>query len=358
MPIRPTLPAWPRLPTALRRFLNLAPLGLALLAGTGHAGTGLAEIAGLAGNPPVVVFYPTEASGPPVQRWQFTLPLVEQAPPAPGNGRLVVISHGSPSNPWVNADLAIALAQAGFTVAAPWHARDNSDDSPDAGPVSWKRRPLEVSSAIDAVLQDPRFGPGLDPRRVGAYGMSAGGHTMLTLAGGRWSPATLRAHCLAHLEQDFATCVGPSIAAPTGGWFDGIKLAVVRWVIGWKLDDSAWNSHTDPRITAIVAGVPFAADFDMASLARPTAALALVSARQDAWLVPRFHSDAVLRACSGCERLADLPHGGHGALLSPLPKTEGRIAELVNDPPGFDRAVEVPALLARIVGYFQRQLLP
>jgi hypothetical protein len=30
----------------------------------------------------------------------------------------------------------------------------------------------------------------------------------------------------------------------------------------------------------------------------------------------------------------------------------------VNDPPGFDRATEVPALNARIVDFFKRQLLP
>jgi predicted dienelactone hydrolase len=80
--------------------------------------------------------------------------------------------------------LAITLTRAGFIVAAPWHLRDNSGDSSDAGPVSWKRRPYEVSAAIDAVLADARFAPLLQADRVGAYGMSAGGHTVLALAGG------------------------------------------------------------------------------------------------------------------------------------------------------------------------------
>jgi predicted dienelactone hydrolase len=332
---------------------------LVLRATTALATTGLSEIPGQQPDQePVVVFYPSEAKGPPLQRWQFTLPVVEGAAPARGNGRLVVISHGSPSNPWVNADLAIALTQAGFVVAVPWHLRDNSSDSRDSGPVSWKRRPLEVSAAVDTVLADARFAPLLAADRVGAYGMSAGGHTVLTLAGGRWSPSALRDHCLAHLEDDFVTCVGPTTARLTGGWLDEVKLAVARWVIGWKMDDPTWYGHTDVRIAAVVAGVPLAADFDPATLATPRVPLGLITARKDVWLVPRFHGEAAAKSCARCEWLADIAEGGHGALLSPQPRREGRIAELVGDPPGFDRATEVPAVIARVVDFFRRQLLP
>jgi predicted dienelactone hydrolase len=331
---------------------------LALLATASQAATGLAEIRGPQGQELVAVFYPTEAEGPSVQRWQFSLPLVEQARPARGNGRLVVISHGSPSNPWVNADLAIALTQAGFIVAAPWHLRDNSSDSSDAGPVSWKRRPHEVSAAIDAVLDDPRFAPLLAADRVGAYGMSAGGHTMLTLAGGHWSPSRLREHCLAHLEEDFVTCVGPTTTSLNGDSLDRIKLSLARWVIGWKLDDPTSYGYTDARIAAVVAGVPHAAAFDLNTLATPRVPLGLITARKDAWLVPRFHGLAVVEVCAGCEWLVDLTEGGHGALLSPPPRREGRIAELVNDPAGFDRSAEVPATNARVVDFFKRHLLP
>jgi predicted dienelactone hydrolase len=325
---------------------------------TARATTGLVEISGPTGEEPIVVFYPAQAEGPPVQRWQFLLPVVEQAPPVRGNGRLIVISHGSPSNPWTNADLAIALTQAGFVVALPWHWRDNSNDSTDAGPVSWQRRPREVSEAIDRLMADPRFAPLLAPDRVGAYGMSAGGHTVLALAGGRWSPSVLRRHCLAHLAEDFVTGVGPTTTSLTGGWLDGVKLAVARWVLDWKLDDAQWYGHDDARIAAVVAGVPLAADFDLASLATPRVPLGLITARRDRWLIPQFHGEAVAKACSSCERLADLVQGGHGALLSPHPHRQGRLAELVNDPDEFDRAVEVPATYARVVDFFKRHLLP
>jgi hypothetical protein len=119
--------------------------------------------------------------------------------------------------------------------------------------------------------------------------------------------------------------------------------------------------HQDPRIGAVVAGVPFAADFDPGSLAKPKVALALVTAAHDRWLAPRFHSDAVLAACRPrCELLAHLPDAGHGALLSPPPPLQGLgtlAADLLGDPPGFDRA-QLPAVDQRIVAFFRARLLP
>ena len=58
-----------------------------------------------------------------------------------------------------------------------------------------QRRPHEVSRAIDAVAQDRRFAPLLVLDKVGMYGFSAGGHTALSLADGRWSPALFKQHC-------------------------------------------------------------------------------------------------------------------------------------------------------------------
>jgi hypothetical protein len=96
----------------------------------------------------------------------------------------------------------------------------------------------------------------------------------------------------------------------------------------------------------------------MSSLAAPRVPLGLVTARRDKWLRPRFHSDAVLAACEPCELIADLPTGGHGALLSPMPPgLSGIVGDLLNDPPGFDRA-ELPEVDARIVTFFRKRLLP
>jgi hypothetical protein len=65
----------------------------------------------------------------------------------------------------------------------------------------------------------------------------------------------------------------------------------------------------------------------------------------------------VLQACAPCERIAELPTAGHGALLSPLPPGfTGLAADLLNDPPAFDRAL-LPEVDRRIAAFFGRHLL-
>jgi len=330
---------------------------LGLLCALAQAATGLTELPGLEGDDPVTVFYPSDAEAKLVQRGPFTVNAALQGAPKKGNGRLVVISHGSGGAAWTYTDLAYTLVAAGFTVAFPLHHGDSYKSTSDIGPTSWRRRPGEVSRAIDAVAKDAHLAPLLQLDKVGVYGMSAGGHTALTLAGGRWSPAQLRRHCEEHIAEDFATCVGPSTSLK-GDAFDGFKKTVSLWIIAWRLSDVTWVTYHDRRVKAVVAGVPFAADFDMSSLAAPRVPLGLVVVGKDKWLTPRFHSDAVRASCKTCELVADIPDGGHGALLSPMPPgLLGRLAELLNDPPGFDRKV-LPEVDRKIAAFFRKHLLP
>ena len=158
----------------------LALLAAAVItANPAHAGVGLAELPGQQGDGPVTVFYPAQEADQPVQRGPFALQLDWQGTPVPGNGRLEVVSHGSGGSPWVHTDLARVLVQAGFVVALPEHAGDNYKDHSTPGPESWKRRPAEVSRAVDAVAQDARLAPLLALDKVGVFGGSAGGHTAL-----------------------------------------------------------------------------------------------------------------------------------------------------------------------------------
>lgn len=331
-------------------------IGLYATASMAFAQVGLTEIQGNDGDGDVIVFYPTRAEAVAVQRGPFTLQVANSSQPQAGNRKLIVISHGSGGVPWTHSDLALRLVRAGFIVAFPDHKGDNFQSTREAGPVSWKRRPLEVSRAIDAVSKDPRFASILDFSKVGMYGMSAGGHTALTLAGGKWSIANLGRHCEAHIAEDFQTCVG-LLTHLTGGMMDNIKKNISLTIIRNKLTDETEQGHTDPRIYAIVAGVPFSVDFDLRTLKTPKVTLALVTAAKDKWLIPRFHSDAVLAACATCIQLGHFASGGHGALLSPLPiGLTGLLAEMLNDPPGFDRK-ESLAMNATITAFFRKQLV-
>ncbi len=304
------------------------------------------------------LFYPTQDPESAVTRGPFQFSWAGDARPAAGNRRLVVISHGSGGSPWVHVDLARTLVAHGFVVAIPQHAGDNYLDPSHPGPQSWALRPREVSQAIDGVAQDLQLAPLLSLDAVGVFGGSAGGHTALSMAGGQWSPARFRDHCLQHIAQDFPSCVGFTTRL-RGNWLDGLKVWLAKRVIAWRFADDTVQRHVDPRVKASVAMVPFAADFDPLSLAEPLIPLGLVVAAQDVNQAPAFHVEAVRQVCAPrCEVIAELPTGGHGAMLSPLPPlAEGSIAaQLLADPPGFDRARTVPWLHDKIAGFFERTL--
>jgi predicted dienelactone hydrolase len=307
----------------------------------------------------VTVFYPSPDAESAVVKGPFRLSWASDGALLKGNGRLIVISHGSGGSPWVHADLARALVEHGFIVALPEHHRDNYLDPSEPGPASWRKRPQEVTAAIDAIAGDAALAAGLSLDAVGVFGGSAGGHTALSLAGGQWSDQRFREHCQKNIEQDFSSCVG-FITLLKGDALDGMKIWFARQVIASRFRDSELQHYADPRVKAVVAMVPFAADFIPGSLAEPKTALGLVIADKDVNQVPRFHVEAILNACSPrCEVVMRLPDGGHGAMLSPMPPLEaGSIGDrLLGDPPSFDRAKRIPELNSRIADFFIRHLV-
>jgi predicted dienelactone hydrolase len=305
------------------------------------------------------LFYPTRAAESAIEIGPFRLSWARDAQPERGNGRLVVISHGSGGSPWVHADLARTLVGRGFVVAIPQHSGDNYLDSSSPGPESWVKRPQEVSRAIDLIAGDQRLSPILSLDAVGIFGGSAGGHTALSLAGGEWSPARFRDHCMQHIKEDFSSCVGFTTLLH-GDWLDGFKVWLAKRVISSRFSDETLQRHLDPRVKASVAMVPFAADFVPQSLAEPRVPLGLVVAAKDVNQIPVFHVEAIRKACEPrCQLIMHLREGGHGAMLSPLPPLEkGSIADhLLSDPPAFDRAETVPRLNARIAEFFEKALI-
>jgi predicted dienelactone hydrolase len=245
-------------------------------------------------------------------------------------------------------------------VAIPQHAGDNYQDPAEPGPTSWARRPAEVSQAIDRVASHGKLASLLRLDAVGVFGGSAGGHTALTLAGGRWSPSRFRDHCLQNIEQDFSSCVGFT-TLQRGDGLDAIKAWAAKLVIRLRFSDATPHGHIDPRIGAAIAMVPFAADFDPESLRQPQVPLGLVIADKDVNQVPRFHVEAVRAACEPrCEVLQRLAEGGHGAMLSPMPPLKpGSVADrLLGDLPSFDRAATIPRLHADVAEFFVQHLRP
>jgi predicted dienelactone hydrolase len=118
-----------------------------------------------------LIWYPTEAEGPPWQVGPFLLPASHGAKLAAGLFPILLLSHGggeSGGSPLILSGLSAALARHGFIVVAPFH-----------GTAGLSLRPLQIHLALDAVLDAPRFRPHVDPGRLGMLGFSLGGAVTL-----------------------------------------------------------------------------------------------------------------------------------------------------------------------------------
>jgi predicted dienelactone hydrolase len=100
----------------LKKFLIICILASSGLA---HACVGLIELPPQHDAGSVTVFYPCLGPSKIEKRTTFDLDVAIDAEPVRGNGRLIVISHGSPASPWVYFDLAHSMVEAGFIVALP-----------------------------------------------------------------------------------------------------------------------------------------------------------------------------------------------------------------------------------------------
>ena len=93
-------------------------------------------------------------------------------------------------------DLALALARAGFVVAAPTHPHDNTSDASSVGMVrDLADRPRHVSETLDYLLTKWPGREHIDADRIGMFGFSLGGFTTLVLAGATPDLGLLRRRC-------------------------------------------------------------------------------------------------------------------------------------------------------------------
>ncbi len=311
--------------TLLRATCTLAWM----VASASHAQVGMRQIQ--SGDMPITVVYPTAAVAQPFTRGDFTIEVAHNAVPlaaSTGQRTLIVLSHGTAGSALPDHSLAATLARAGFVVAQPEHRGDNWQDFSRAGPESWKTRPQDVVDTINAVTQDPVLAALLNTQRVGVHGMSAGGVTGLALAGAQWRMLNLIQHCAQHLDEDIGFCLNGLARHPVLQEMRRAQFAMSQKLPEKFLPDAMRTAHggtdqpdprPDRRIAAVSLLVPVAAIFSPESLARIRIPVGLTTAGNDGVLLPRFHSDHVLKHCASCTTLSDHPKAGHFDWLSPWP---------------------------------------
>lgn len=319
----------------------------------------------VAGDEPVTValFYPTPAQARPIPMGPWS-PVV--APGAPVSAAalkgLILLSHGTGGSEFGQHHLATRLAEDGYLVAALRHPGDNWQDRSMVTSGSYfGERPRQVSRVLDALLASPEWAPRIPAGRIGAVGHSAGGYTVLALAGAQAEPARAGQHCRT-VQDDAGFCglakgsngaEGASTAAAAPAPMAssaGSASTVVRPL------DGARVSAPDPRIRAVVALAPMAVVFTPESLAAVRVPVRLILAEHDQVLNGQYHGSYVAAHVPGADA-STVPGAGHFAFMTQpsmsLPSAAGDAAA---NPTGFDRVAFQPQLDAQVLQFFARQL--
>jgi predicted dienelactone hydrolase len=290
----------------------------------------------------VALYYPTQATARPIAMGPFTPQVAMQALPDAAFKGLIIISHGTGGTELGHSSLAEALAQHGYLVAALRHPGDNWQDRSllTSAAGYFTARPQHVTRVIDALLADPQWASRIakDAKgpRIGAIGHSAGGYTVLALAGALPEPLRIATHCQSNRQDDPIFCSVGRAQAPGSAAAQPLP----------ELQDT--------RIRAVVALAPVGVIFSAESLAKVRVPVAIYEAEQDRFLVRRFHAEWLVRNLPGVEHHR-IANAWHFAFMdtpsSPIPSEDGDIAA---NPPGFDRRAFLQQLGRELPAFFDK----
>ena len=294
------------------------------------------------GEPPLVagIWYPTTAEPHDVPLESFNQRVAPSGPVKGSALPLIVISHGGGGSYAGHYDTALALARAGFVVAAVSHAGDTYDDQSKVL-MLW-RRPAQLSRLIDFMLKDWRGHADIDPRRIGAFGFSNGGFTVLVEAGGIPNLDRIDPYCAANPRHDLCTAL-----ARAG--VHSVAEAVQPPPEAWK---------PDRRIRAIAAAAPaFGFIFDRAGLASVQIPVLIWRAANDRHQPNPWYEEHVRSALPRPPEYRVEPLAGHYAFLPPCSaQLRAAAPTICIDAPGFDRAAFHQRLNAALARFFRASL--
>jgi predicted dienelactone hydrolase len=284
----------------------------------------------------VAIWYPSADTAANTDIGPFEMQVTMNGAVSGESHPLIVMSHGTGGMALNSYDTAIALAQAGFVVAAVTHTGDNYRDQSTAFTRrNFADRPRHVSRVIDYMLGGWSGRGSIDPGRIGVFGHSAGGATALILAGG-----------VADMDREVVFCRGD-----TEDW--GCRQARQRGLVPTAA--SVPVTGLEARIKAIVLAAP------AVPVVFQPAGLAAVKVPVQLWVGAQ---DDVVRDAALIRTLLPvapdyhlIANGGHFAFLSPCSEILERAApEICKDPAGFDRAAFLATFQQAVIAFYQQQL--
>jgi predicted dienelactone hydrolase len=292
----------------------------------------------------VVLFYPTQDSAKSIPMGPFTPTVAINGKPDATVKGLILLSHGTGGSELGHSSLAEALAKNGYLVAAIRHPGDNWQDQSllsVPGGYYFSERPRQASRVIDAILSDPewtrRIAVDAHGPRIGAVGHSAGGYTVLALAGGTPDLMRIVSHCRTSSD-------------------DPVFCSMGRQVTNSGAEKSSFEGLRDTRVRAVAALAPAGVVFSAQSLATISIPATIYAGDKDTFLVPRYHAEWVRQNVVKADYHA-IHNAGHYAFMEtpgmPIPSADGDVGA---NPKGFDRAAFLKQLATALNQFFDRAL--
>jgi len=231
------------------------------------------------------------------------------------------------------------LARAGYVVASLTHIGDNYRDQSRA--IDLANRPRQLKLLIDYMLAAWPAHAAIDPERIGAFGFSAGGFTVLTEAGGAPNLKAFRPHCGVHPSYFDCTLISrfPALA-------NVMENARPVW------------TH-DSRLKAVVVAAPavgFA--FGRDGLAKVKVPIQLWAAEFDHILPVPDYAGAVRADLPSAPDYRLVANADHYDFLAPCSELfRQRVQQdICASRPGFDRPAFHARFNAAVVQFFDAHL--
>jgi predicted dienelactone hydrolase len=287
----------------------------------------------------VGIWYPSNTPAAPQRLGLFEQTVANRGAVAGRDLPLIVMSHGTGGSFEGHYDTALALAEAGFVVAAVTHTGDNYRDQTQAGRL--ENRPRHIKVVIDYMLTSWQHHDALDPSRVGMFGFSAGGFTALVAIGGTPDMSTVAPHCAAHPDEWSCRMLREHKVNLSANR----SMAEPNWV------------H-DPRIVAAVIASPAVGyAFSAQALSAVTVPIQLWRGDSDEILPQPNYAQAVYDRLPVKPEYHVVPNAGHFAFLAPCtPALAARVPEICHDPEGFDRAAFHREFNPGLVAFFKAKI--
>lgn len=289
----------------------------------------------------VGIWYPSNGAVSNTPLGMFTQSVAVNGAVLGNHLSLILISHGTSGSLASHYDTALALAKAGFVVAAVTHTGDNYMDQSYAGNrKDLTDRPRQIEVVLNYMLSNWPEHPQIDAERIGMFGFSLGGFTTLVAIGG--TPELSRMAELCESRPDAPEC------------------AFVKQHHGDQLEPSPSKSEWahDTRIKAAVVAAPAVGFlFEGGGLVRVSVPVQLWRAEHDQQAPDSWNSAVVRRELPRSPEQHVVPNVDHFVFAAPCSEALAKAAPpLCQDASGFDRKAFHEKFNQAVVTFFSREL--